>query len=200
MSEPGAGPPRGAERGGTPPERLRIHYHRPPDRERVYEQDVVLEHADVVVTLARGIALDDPVRVGGRTVLDAGSDVVWFTFPGAWHDIGRFHRADDAFTGFYANVLTPCVMEGRAWRTTDLFLDVWKGAGGRVELLDEAELDEAVAAGYVDGPTAARARSEAHRLLGLARSGDWPPSVVREWTLERARAALSRPASSPDAL
>ena len=169
---------------------VRIHYLRPPDREQIFEQRIVHERADVIVTLAESIELGDPLRVGGRAVLEDGSHVVWFTFPGAWHDIGRFHLPDGTFTGCYANVLTPCVIDGRTWRTTDLFLDVWRGADGQVELLDEDELEAAVGRGYLDARTAARARREAERLIRATESGAWPPPIVHEWTLERARAAI----------
>ena len=37
---------------------------------------------------------------------------------------------------------------------------------------------------------AARALLEAETLLAAALGGDWPPAVVREWSLERARATL----------
>jgi predicted RNA-binding protein associated with RNAse of E/G family len=116
--------------------------------------------------------------------------VVWFTFPGEWHDIGRFHRADGTFTGFYANILTPVEMEGDRWSTTDLCLDVWLGADGGATLLDAEEFSEARESGWLDGETAARAEREAERLLTRALQERWPPPLVREWTLERARAAL----------
>jgi predicted RNA-binding protein associated with RNAse of E/G family len=83
-------------------------------------------------------------------------------------------------------------MEGDVWHTTDLFLDVWWPAGGEAEILDEDELDEAFGREQIDPETAARAREEAARLIEGARAGTWPPPVVREWTLERALAELSR--------
>ena len=113
--------------------------------------------------------------------------MVWFTFPGKWHDVGRFHRADGRFTGLYANILTPVEMDGNRWSTTDLCLDLWMGADGKATLLDEEELREARVNGWVDEDTAARAEREGERLLAEALEGTWPPSVVREWTLERAR-------------
>ena len=137
-----------------------IHYDRPPGRVELFHQEVVLED---------------------------GSSVVWFTFPGAWHDIGRFHRADGTFTGFYANVLTPVEMDGDDWWTTDLFLDVWLPPDGAPVILDEAELDEAVGRELVERTVAERARLEAEGLQAAAEAGSWPPAVVREWTLERAR-------------
>ena len=169
---------------------VRIHYARPPDREEVFVQELLLDAPGVKVTLARNVDFDPAVRVGDRVVLEAGSDAVWFTFPETWHDIGRFHRADGTFTGVYANVITPCDFgeDGRVWHTTDLFLDVWMDPGGRVSLLDEDQLREAVREGWVSPGIAGRAEEEARRLLARAREGTWPPDVVQQWTRERALA------------
>lgn len=134
-----------------------------------------------------------PVTVTDRVVLEARSPAVWFTFPGAYHDIGRFHTPAGGLTGYYANVLTPVEIQSGAgdgmdvWRTTDLFLDVFLTPDGKVHVLDEDELREAVRREWIDLATAHRAREEAHRLARQARRGDWPPPVVEEWPLERAR-------------
>ena len=165
--------------------RARIHYKRLPDHEQLFDQLVLLEREDVIVTLTDPIAIDAPMIVGGSPVLEHGSRVVWFTFPGQWHDVGRFHRADGTFTGYYANILTPPEVRGTIWHTTDLFLDVWQPADGGVVLLDEDELAEALSHGHIDAELAARAAQEAEHLLALVASGSWPPPVVREWTLER---------------
>lgn len=171
---------------------MRIHYRRPPNRLQIFEQRLVHDGDDVKVTLAEAVAYEPPLRIGGEVVLERGSDVVWFTFPGAWHDIGRFHLADGTFTGLYANVLTPPSLTGTEWDTTDLFLDVWIARDGSVLLLDEDELDEAMGREWVDGATAARAHDEARRMILGAADGAWPPAVVHEWTLERCRAVLVR--------
>lgn len=167
-------------------ERVRIHYRRPPDHIRVYDQRVVLERDDVIVTLSDPLELEKPITVDGGPGLENGSLALWFTFPGVWHDIGRFHRADGGLTGIYANVLTPCRIEGSDWYTTDLWLDVWKRPGQDAVLLDEDEFEEGVSAGHIDAATASRAREEGERILDAAAAGVWPPPVVREWTLERA--------------
>ncbi|HSW30560.1 MAG TPA: DUF402 domain-containing protein [Longimicrobiales bacterium] len=173
----------------NPPPLVRIHYRRPPDRLQVFEQHLVHDAAEVKVTLAR-YGADPAIVIGGEVVLEAGADVVWFTFPGAWHDVGRFHRADGSFTGLYANILTPPVLDGPEWDTTDLFLDVWVSPGGRVLLLDEDEMEDALSRAWLDAPTAARAREEADRLVAGATAGSWPPASVRHWTRERCREAL----------
>ena len=175
------------------PSPVRIHYRRPPDRVKIHEQWLVLDEPEVKVSLATDLTLEGPMVVDRRVVLEDGSDVVWFTFPDAWHDIGRFHDAAGRFTGVYANVLTPVELRpGNEWHTTDLFLDVWIPVGGEPTVLDRDELDEAVERGWIDEPTADRAVEEAETLLAWARQGTWPPEVVEAWTLERAREALGR--------
>lgn len=141
-----------------------------------------------------------PVRVADRVVLERESPVVWFTFPGTWHDIGRFHSPDGTFTGYYANVLTPVeikpgtgsgsedIDEADVWRTTDLFLDVFLAPDGAVHLLDRSEFEDAARKGWLEPATVGAAEAEAERLVRLAGSGDWPPPVVDEWPLDRARA------------
>lgn len=153
----------------------------------------------VLVTYLPAAGVARTVRVGDRVVLEAGSPVVWFTFPGARHDIGRFHAPDGRFTGYYANVLTPVEIvppaedEPETWRTTDLFLDVFLSPDGAVEVLDEDELREAVRRGWIDRETAGMAEEEARRIARRARAGTWPPAIVEEWTLERARAVAQGP-------
>lgn len=174
----------------TEPARVAIHYTRLPDGLRVYDQRVVMARPDVVVTLSEPMELAEPMMRDGSVMLEGGSLALWFTFPDTWHDIGLFHRADGTFTGLYANILTPPVMEGPVWYTTDLCLDIWVAPRGSAVVLDEDEFDGAVAEGLMDPQTASRARAEADRLVTLAGSGAWPPDVVREWSLPRALEAL----------
>lgn len=145
------------------------------------------------VTLARHVELEFPLVAEGERILEPGSDVVWFTFPGLWHDIGRFHARDGSLTGIYANLITPCLFEpGGVWHTTDLFLDLWIPAVGgvpapdRATILDVEELRRAEASGELDPFLVRRARDEADRLRSETGTGAWPPPVVDEWTLRRA--------------
>ena len=171
---------------------VEIHYLRPPGREEVFRQILVHDGARVKVTLARGLSFDRPLRIAGSVALETGSDAVWFTFPGEWHDVGRFHTAGGALTGIYANVLTPPVLgPGHVWHTTDLFLDVWMLPGGEPLVLDVDELEAAAAAGWIDEDTRARALAEVDRILAGVTSGTWPPPVFEAWTLERAKEAAA---------
>ena len=171
--------------------RVRIHYRRIPDREQIFDQRVVAVEGGTVITFAEAAPLERPVTASGSIILEPGAPVVWFTFPGVWHDIGRFHLADGTFTGCYANILTPPRMAPGVWHTTDLFLDVWVPAdGGEPSLLDEDEFEAAHGRGLIDAPSAARARDEAARLMEEVGTGAWPPLVVSDWTLEAVRRRL----------
>jgi len=187
------------------PPLVHIDYLRPPDRKEIFTQELLLDGPEVKITFAQDLPFDPPIRIRGKVALEAGSDAVWFTFPGRWHDIGRFHRADATFTGIYANILTPPVIHpGGRWETTDLFLDVWVNPAGELTVLDEDQLDEALQRGWITEELALRAREEAGRIVEEHRKGLWPPPVVEEWTLERARqsswsntqAAQRRPTST----
>jgi predicted RNA-binding protein associated with RNAse of E/G family len=173
---------------------VRIHYERPGRATQIFEQQLVAREADVVVTLLEGAELPRPVVAGGRAVLEPGAPVVWFTFPGAWHDIGRFHLNDGTFTGYYANMLTPVEgLESAEWRTMDLFLDLWLPDGAEpLMLLDEDELEDARIRGLLKSQLVDRARFEAGRLTALAERGVWPPAACAHWTLELARSVLAR--------
>jgi predicted RNA-binding protein associated with RNAse of E/G family len=169
---------------------ISIRYRRIPDQERIFRQLLVAELDQCVVTLLEHTPLERPVTARGTTILEPGAAVVWFTYPGHWYDIGRFHLADGTFTGFYANILTPVSMDGDQWETTDLLLDVWLGADGKVEVRDQDEFGAAIQNGWLDVDTAERARSTAASLAAGASVGSWPPAHVHEWTLDRARATL----------
>jgi predicted RNA-binding protein associated with RNAse of E/G family len=170
---------------------VELHYTRPPGSITVFRQHLVHRTEECIVTLLEHADVRADVTVRGTVALERGAPVVWFTFPDTWHDIGRFHTRTHRFTGFYANVLTPVkFVTPLHWETTDLFLDVWLDDRG-VELLDEDELKRALFGGSIDPADAARARAEAAILLEAAAAGTWPPSVCREWTLERARSALA---------
>jgi len=72
------------------------------------------------------------------------------------------YRSDDGETkGTYVNVCTPVELFPDAARYVDLHVDVVKFPDGRVERVDDDELDEAVAAGDIAEELAEKARSVA---------------------------------------
>jgi predicted RNA-binding protein associated with RNAse of E/G family len=166
---------------------VKIHYRRPPDRISIYENELVHADDQVTVTIMRATRLPRDVRVDGAVILEVGAPAIWFTFPHADHDIGRFHTRDGVLNGQYAKNLTPDeIVSELEWRTTDLFLDVWIGANEEyARVLDEDELDDALAQGWIAAATAQQARATAQRLVQAHARGTWPPAVVYDWPLER---------------
>ena len=166
-----------------------IDYRRLDAGTETYRQQVV--HADTacIVTFQPRTSLPGPVEVRGGPILLPESPVVWFTFPGVWHDIGRFYLPGDRFTGIYANVLTPVEFQSpHRWATTDLLLDVWMPDEGEPQILDQDELAQARRTAAINEEMAGRAEEEARRLVAGAAEGQWPPRIVADWTLERIRA------------
>jgi len=171
---------------------VRIYYRRPPAREDTFVQTLVARTPEVVVTYMEKSLVPRPVRVGGNVVLEHDAPAIWFTFPGRWYDIGRFHLADGSFTGIYTNILTPVrFRDAASWETTDLFLDHWLDPDGGAKILDEDEFEAAVAAGWIDEELERIARAEIERIQESAAAGVWPPRVVEDWTLERVKEVVA---------
>jgi predicted RNA-binding protein associated with RNAse of E/G family len=167
---------------------VKIHYHRPPDRTTIFENELVHAADDVVITIMRATSLARPMVINGKTVFEDGAPAVWFTFPDADYDLGRFHTRDGTFTGIYGNILTPVkFVSATEWQTTDLFVDIWLDADGSAHILDEDELQEAVEHGWIEHRTAEKAQLTARKLIADHERGTWPPRVVYDWPLERVR-------------
>ncbi len=177
-------------RGSTLPAEntwITIRYGRIGKPLAIYRLYVLESRPDAVVTFQPRTPVDRPIVVDGFTILEPRSPVIWFTYPDKLHDIGLFHRTNGAFTGHYANILTPVdFINQRSWATTDLCLDVWIPRYGDVQLLDEPELDEAESGTLITKELADRARDEAAALMFAFRAGAWPPRETGEWSLARA--------------
>lgn len=172
--------------------RIAYHYERPGRGVTRFEESLFLDRPDVKATILETYA-GRTVRAGDAVILEPGAAIVWFVFPGAWHDVGRFHLADDTFTGWYTNLCTPVEIGEARWACTDLFLDLWIPANGAPAVwLDEDEFADARAAGQIDDRHARRALAERAAIASHVARGEWPPPVTREFTLEDARAALRR--------
>jgi len=170
---------------------VRIFYTRPPLPPRVYEQRLVYESTDALVTLGLDLDIGRPKVVGGQVAMEPGGSIVWFTFPGRWHDIGKSYLRDGSFAGTYANILTPVqIVAEDVWRTTDLYLDVWLPPNGAPVLLDQEALRHATRRGSISAEWANQAEREAAVLMNGAKDGTWPPQIVQEWDLNRALAAV----------
>jgi predicted RNA-binding protein associated with RNAse of E/G family len=164
---------------------VRFEYRRPGKATETFEQILVVEEPGYKVMLLERHA-GEAITIAGEPALDCGAPAVWFVFPGAWHDVGLFHRADGTATGWYTNICTPVQMVGDRWSSTDLFLDHWLSRAGTDAWLDEDELEEAAATKLIGPDTYASVLRERDAITNLVRQRDWPPPEVRQMDLERA--------------
>ncbi len=140
---------------------------------------IAIEHgkpAGRTITLGRGkvtaiesdgsVTLEREMSGGGSyDALDTervAGDIATTTFvEGRWWYATVYKGEDGTHRGTYVNVCTPLEVFPDAVRYVDLHVDVVKTADGEVRRVDDDELDDAVAAGTVPEPLAARAREVA---------------------------------------
>jgi len=147
----------GPREGGT----VRIEHGKPDGRSfSLGEGEVTRRDADGTVVVER--------EMSGRGTYDAlgveqqaGDVAVTKLTEGKWWYPTVYRGSDGEKRGTYVNVCTPVEVFPRAVRYVDLHVDVVKHADGRVERVDDDELDAAVADVYVPEPLAEKARSVA---------------------------------------
>ena len=120
-----------------------------------------------------------PVKIGDAATLRSGSLLMWFLRPGQPYEVGAFYHARGTFQGYYINLIRPPGLRSLPWVIDDLYLDVWLPAGGDGVLLDEDELDAAVARGEVSTKEADAVRRTGARLLARAQGTGRPRWVPR---------------------
>ncbi|MFB6151842.1 MAG: DUF402 domain-containing protein [Haloarculaceae archaeon] len=121
------------------------------------EGEVTRRDADGTVVVERemsGRGTYDALGVEQR----AGDVAVTKLTEGKWWYPTVYRGSDGETRGTYVNVCTPVEVFPRAARYVDLHVDVVKHADGRVERVDDDELDAAVAAGRVPEALAEKAR------------------------------------------
>ena len=164
------------------PRPITIQYRRLPNRITRFAGILLEETRDQLIVEHR-VHLRNPRRAFGRVVAANGYLVVWFIFRGKWYDIGKFYDRKGSFTGYYCDIIRPI---GRLLSSptetaiiTDLFLDLWISREGRFEVLDEDELEHALAKRVISVPLARRARKELMALIGWTKTGRFPSDLVR---------------------
>jgi len=170
---------------------IRFEYQRPGKGASVYLERLVVDRPDAQVLLLEPYDGDD-LELDGQVALQHGAPIVWFVFPELWFTIGRFHRVDGTFTGWYGNLCTPVRMDENHWASTDLFLDLWMPVKGPALWLDEDEFAEAEASKVIDRWTAQKVRHERARIDGLLAAGQWPPAVTQVVDLAIIRTRLQQ--------
>jgi len=171
-------------------ELIHFEYHRPGIGTTVYDEWLVLERPDVKVLLQKDYS-GPSVDVGGTRILDSGAQMVWFVFPDAWHDIGRFHLSDGTFTGWYTNLCKPVQFDENTWVGHDLFLDLWQFTDGDAAWLDEDEFENAVKTRLVDAALKKQILNQRALIEMQVKLAAWPPPIAKDIDLAQAEALLS---------
>ncbi|MHB9288618.1 DUF402 domain-containing protein [Halobacteriales archaeon Cl-PHB] len=122
--------------------------------------EVVGRDADGTVTLEREMTPGGTYDALGIE-RQAGDVATTKVREGRWWYPTVYRSAEGDRRGTYVNVCTPVEVFPDELRYVDLHVDVVKHADGRVERVDDDELDEAVENGYVSEALAEKARSVA---------------------------------------
>ena len=146
-------------------DRIRIDHGKPAGQRIVLGKGDVVEYdTDGTVAVERQMsaggtydALEIP-RESGDTALTKFREGRWW-YPTVYRDADGDHK------GTYVNICTPVELFPNAARYVDLEVDVIRFPDGRVERVDDDELDEAVAEGLVSEALAERARQVAASLV-----------------------------------
>jgi predicted RNA-binding protein associated with RNAse of E/G family len=158
-----------------------LDYERPGKSRLTYRERLLGDLPDCKVLSMNFTGKSDMV-VNGQTILEPGSPMVWFIFPGKWYDIGRFYLTAHTFTGLYTNICTPVLMQGSRWSTTDLFLDLWIPADGGASIwLDQDAFEDATTSGVLSRDLAETALRTRNEIDALHSKTEWPPEVVSRW-------------------
>lgn len=120
-----------------------------------------------------------PVRIDEATTLRPGSLLMWFLRPGQPFEVGAFYHGRGSFQGYYINLIRPPQLRSSPWVIEDLYLDVWLPEGGGGVLLDEEELDAAVARAELSTEEADEVREIGARLLARSRRPGRPRWLPR---------------------
>ncbi|WP_419949967.1 DUF402 domain-containing protein [Candidatus Palauibacter sp.] len=149
-----------------------------------FRQELLADWPEMKITLQVLDGAFSPVRIDGSTTLRPGSLLMWYLWPDKPYEIGIFHHARGTYQGCYVNLIRPPRLESRSWIIEDLYLDVWVPAGGRGVLLDEDELDAAVARGELSADEAEEVRELGRRWLAATQGSRWLPAGPRRWSPE----------------
>ncbi|RXK46322.1 DUF402 domain-containing protein [Halorientalis pallida] len=122
--------------------------------------DVAEYDPDGTVTVSRELSPGGTLDAIGEPI-EAGDVAVTKFKEGRWWYATVYRDAEDRRKGTYVNVCTPVEVFPDTVRYVDLHVDVVKHGDGRVERVDDDELDAAVAAGDVPEALSEKARSVA---------------------------------------
>lgn len=161
-------------------ETITLTYKRLPDRVNYFQQELLYEDSEVIVTSQR-IKPSSPIVLNGETVLGDNFTAVWFVFTGLWYDIGKIYNLDNEWTGYYCDIMMPVKRSADQFEIVDLFLDLWVSPDGSYEIQDEDEFETALEEGIITPELAKKARNALNDLIDEVTSGRFPLEFVKNF-------------------
>lgn len=169
----GAGPP--------PKSSKKIHlcYVRLPNQ--------VLDLYDELIYRSRGtivgrseITSTHSVIFDGEVVLAPGFRIVYFELMGKWFTVGKIRDLQGRHTGYYCDIVSPPrLLKDGGVELTDLFLDLWVSRDLRYKILDEDELENAFAKGWITKQLYDKAKEQSGELIDVIERRRFPPYRVK---------------------
>ena len=159
---------------------IKLIYTRLPDRVSHFQQELLYEDDEVIVTTQR-LKPSTPIVIDGITVMGAHFNAIWFIFANRWYDIGKIYNLENQFTGYYCDIILPMKRSEPHIEITDLFLDVWVSQDGSYQILDADEFESALHNHRIQADLANQARKALQELIIEIESGAFPPEIVIRW-------------------
>ena len=163
---------------------ITLTYKRLPDRINYFEQQLLYEDKEVIVT-TQSVTPSTPIVINGETVLGDNFTVIWFVFTGLWYDIGKIYNLNGEWTGYYCDIILPVERSSDKFEIVDLFLDLWVSPDGTYEIQDEDEFETAITNDIIEKELAEMARIALNKLIDEVESGNFPPEFVKNFRTEQ---------------
>lgn len=147
-------------------ESVRLVHGKPDGRKIVLGEGEVTDRDGATITVRREMTPGGSYDALG-VERHAGDVAVTRLIEGQWWYPTVYQGADGEHRGTYVNICTPVELFPDAARYVDLYVDVVRHADGRIERVDDDELETAVTDGDVSETLAETAREVAERVEGL---------------------------------
>ena len=164
-------------------EKITLTYKRLPDHISYYNQILLYENDDMIITTQK-ISPSSPIIINGREVLADNYTAIWFVFTDLWYDIGKIYNLDSELTGYYCDIIMPVTRSKTKFEIVDLFLDLWISLEGGYAIQDENEFEEAVKIGVISKEIADKARKTMDFLIEEVTEDRFPPQVVKDYIVQ----------------
>ncbi len=161
---------------------IELIYKRLPDRVSHFQQNLLYEDSEVIVT-SQQVKPSNPIVIDNGTVLGDDFTAIWFVFANRWYDIGKIYNLNNQFTGYYCDIIMPMKRTETSFEITDLFLDLWVSPDGSYQLHDEDEFEAAIQRNWIQSDLAEKARNMLQNLISEIESSIFPPEIVFHWGL-----------------